>query len=113
MGRTLWHLRAILIGLIVLFVLLTIGMCYFGGAVETANRTPSPWGETVYFCAITALTIGYGDIVPTSTFGRFDAVALGLVGLVMTGLTVAAAVRGVQEAAQRAIEQKRSERETD
>lgn len=103
-GRILWYLRAILISLLALFVLLTIGMYYFGVPVETANRTPSPLGETVYFCAITALTIGYGDVVPTSTFGRIDAILLGLIGLVMTGLIVAAAVRGVQEASRRAEE---------
>jgi voltage-gated potassium channel len=102
MGRTLWYLRAILAGLFALFILLTLGMYYCGGAVETANRTPSPMAETVYFCAITALTIGYGDVVPTSTFGRIDAVLLGLIGLVFTGLIVAAAVHGVQEAARRA-----------
>ncbi|MCC8401582.1 potassium channel family protein [Paraburkholderia sp. MMS20-SJTN17] len=101
MAMTLWYLRAILIGLLLLFVLLTFGMYYWGAPVETANRTPSSISETVYFCAITALTIGYGDVVPTSTFGRIDAVCLGLIGLVFTGLFVAAAVRGVQEAAQR------------
>jgi voltage-gated potassium channel len=101
-GWTLWFLRAILAGLLVLFILLTLGMYYWGGAVETANRTPSPFDEMVYFCSITALTIGYGDVVPTSTFGRIDAVLLGLIGVVFTGLIVAAAVRGVQEAARRA-----------
>ena len=101
-GRTLWYLRGILAGLLVLFVLLTIAMYYMGDPVETAKRTPSPIGETLYFCAITALTIGYGDVVPTSTLGRIDAVLLGLIGMVFTGLIVAAAVRGVQEAARRA-----------
>lgn len=101
-GRTLWYLRAILAGLLVLFVLLTIAMYYIGDPVETMKRTPSPIGETLYFCAITALTIGYGDVVPTSTLGRIDAVLLGLIGMVFTGLIVAAAVRGVQEAARRA-----------
>ena len=85
-----------------MFVLLTVGMYYFGAPVETANRTPSPMAETVYCCAITALTIGYGDVVPASTFGRTDAILLGLIGVVFTGLVVAAAVRGVQEAASRA-----------
>ncbi|MEM5295671.1 potassium channel family protein [Burkholderia sp. JPY481] len=102
MAITVWYLRAILIGLLLLFVLLTVGMYYWGAPVETANRTPSPLGETVYFCAITALTIGYGDVVPTSSFGRIDAACLGLIGVVFTGLIVAAAVRGVQEAAHRA-----------
>jgi len=101
-GRTIWYMRLLLGGLLLIFVILTIGMFYFGGAVETLNRTPSPMGETVYFCAITALTIGYGDVVPTTTFGRIDAVLLGLIGLVFTGLIVAAAVRGVQEASRHA-----------
>jgi voltage-gated potassium channel len=102
--RTIWYLRLILLGLLLLFVILTIGMFYYGGPVETLNRTPSSMGETVYFCAITALTIGYGDVVPTTTLGRIDAVLLGLVGLVFTGLIVAAAVRGVQEASRHARE---------
>ena len=101
-GRTIWYLRLLLGGLLLIFVILTIGMFYFGGAVETLNRTPSSMGETVYFCAITALTIGYGDVVPTTAFGRIDAVLLGLIGLVFTGLIVAAAVRGVQEASRHA-----------
>ncbi|TDN57833.1 potassium channel family protein [Paraburkholderia sp. BL10I2N1] len=100
-GVTLWFLRLILAGLLVLCVLLTLGMYYYGGPVETVNRTPSPLGQTVYFCAITALTIGYGDVVPTTTFGRIDAVLLGVIGMLMTGLLTAAAVRGVQEAAHR------------
>jgi voltage-gated potassium channel len=101
-GRTLWYLRAMLAGLLVLFVLLSSGMYQFGGAVETVNRTAAPVGQTLYFCAITALTIGYGDVVPTTTFGRIDAALLGLIGVLFTGLITAAAVRGVQEAARRA-----------
>lgn len=101
-GRAIWYMRLLLGGLVLIFVILTIGMFFFGGAVETLNRTPSTVGETVYFCAITALTIGYGDVVPTTVFGRIDAVLLGLVGIVLTGLIVAAAVRGVQEASRHA-----------
>ncbi|WP_201313503.1 potassium channel family protein [Dyella sp. EPa41] len=100
--ETLWYLRAIMLGQLLLFILLTIAMYYFGGPVETSDRSASPPGETFYYCAITALTIGYGDVVPTTPFGRLDALLLGLVGLLMTGLVIAAAVRGVQEAAHRA-----------
>jgi len=99
---TMWYLRAIMFGLLLTFVLLTIGMYYLGGPVETSDRSASPPGETIYFCAITALTIGYGDVVPTTTFGRIDALMLGLIGMLMTGLVIAAAVRGVQEAARKA-----------
>ncbi|RDI97475.1 two pore domain potassium channel family protein [Dyella solisilvae] len=96
--ETLWYLGAILAGLLLLFAILTVAMYYFGGPVETLNRTPTHFGETIYFCGITALTIGYGDVVPTTAFGRLDALLLGLDGLLITGLIIAAAVRGVQAA---------------
>ncbi|HEY4801834.1 MAG TPA: potassium channel family protein [Paraburkholderia sp.] len=108
-GKTIWYLRLLLAGLVIMFVILTVFMFYFGGPVETLNRSPSRMGETVYFCAITALTIGYGDVVPTTALGRIDAVLLGLIGLVFTGLIVAAFVRGVQEASRQAREQAQSE----
>jgi voltage-gated potassium channel len=101
-GITLWYLRTIFVFLLAMFVLLTLGMFYYGGPVETVNRTASPVGQTWYFCAITALTIGYGDVVPTTSFGRIDAVLLGMIGVLFTGLITAAAVRGVQEAVRKA-----------
>lgn len=101
-GRVLWHLRGILAMLLVLFVLLSIAMYYCGGAVNTFTRTRSSLGETVYYCAVTALTIGYGDIVPSTTVGRIIAVLLGLLGVLMTGVVTGSTVYGIQVAAQRA-----------
>jgi voltage-gated potassium channel len=96
---TLWFLRLILAFQLLVFAVLTIAMYYFGGPVETSDRAPSSFSDTLYFCSITALTIGYGDVVPTTMFGRLDALLLGLLGLLMTGLVIAAAVRSVQETA--------------
>jgi voltage-gated potassium channel len=92
-GTPLWYLRTPPAFLLLLIVLLTIGMYYYGGPVETVNRTPSPTGQTWYFCAITALTMGYGDVVPTTAFGWIDAILLGLTGVPFAGLITAAAVR--------------------
>ncbi|MHB9837353.1 potassium channel family protein [Paraburkholderia terrae] len=77
-------------------------MYYGGGAVNMATRVHSSLGETLYFCAVTALTIGYGDVVPTTTLGRIIAVLLGLLGVLMTGVTTGSTVYGIQVAAQRA-----------
>jgi hypothetical protein len=41
--------------------------------------------------------IGYGDIVVKTSFGRIVAVLLGLIGVVFTGLMVAAALHAVGE----------------
>lgn len=101
-ASVLWQLRGMLFILFGLFGLLSIAMHYVGGAVVTATGAPAAPGEVVYFCAVTALTIGYGDVVPTTALGRVDAVLLGMVGLLITGLVTAAAVHGVQAAARRA-----------
>lgn len=101
-ARVLWHLRGILAVLLLLFVGLSIAMYYVGGAVDMVTRTPSSPGETLYFCAITALTIGYGDIAPTTATGRLIAVLLGFLGVLMTGVIAGATVYGIQVAAQRA-----------
>ena len=101
-ARILWHLRAILALLVVLFLILSVTMYYVGGAVNVVTRTQSSPGQTLYFCVVTALTIGYGDVVPTSTPGRIVAVLLGLLGVFMTGVVSASAVYAIQVAAQRA-----------
>ncbi|KWR90493.1 potassium channel family protein [Cupriavidus sp. IDO] len=101
-ARVLSHLRGLLFILFSVFVVLSIAMHYAGGAVETATGAPASAGRVAYFCAITALTIGYGDVVPTTDLGRIISVLLGLLGVLITGLVTAAAVYGVQAAAHRA-----------
>jgi voltage-gated potassium channel len=101
-AKVLWHLRGILVILLVLFVVLTIAMYYGGGAVNTLTRARASAGETLYFCAVTALTIGYGDVVPTTILGRVIAVLLGLQGVLITGVVAGTTVYGIQAAAQRA-----------
>ncbi|MEX3980893.1 potassium channel family protein [Paraburkholderia sp. EG287A] len=101
-ARTLWYLRAPLAALFVLFLLLSAAMYYAGGPIDTGSRTPSAFGDTLYFCTITALTIGYGDVVPTTLLGRIDSVLIGVQGVLVTSMVTAAFVRAVQEAARRA-----------
>ncbi len=51
----------------------------------------------IYFSFITGLTIGYGDIVVKTPFGWIMAVLHGLIGIIFTGMMVAAAIRAVGE----------------
>jgi voltage-gated potassium channel len=101
-ARTLWYLRAPLAALFVLFLLLSAVMYYAGGPIETGSKTPSSFGNALYFCIITALTIGYGDVVPTTIVGRIDSVLIGVQGVLVTSMVTAAFVHAVQEAARRA-----------
>lgn len=99
--RVLWYLRSILAGLLVIFFALSIAMYYAGGTVHADTHAPASPGQVLYFCAVTALTIGYGDIVATTAIGHVLAVSLGLLGVLITGVTTAVGVYAIQGAAQR------------
>ena len=82
------HFHAVFLSLIALIV---------GIAAVISHIEKLPFGEALYFSFITGLTIGYGDIVVKTPFGRLVAVLLGLIGIVFTGLMVAAAIRAVEK----------------
>jgi hypothetical protein len=52
------------------------------------------WGIApgIYFSFVTGLTIGYGDLAPSGPVTRVLAVAIGLLGILLTGLVAALAV---------------------
>ncbi len=56
------------------------------------------WGEGMYFAFITGLTIGYGDISPETFWGRLLSVLIGIIGMLLTGLTIAVANRALHDA---------------
>ena len=55
--------------------------------------------ETIYFTFVTALTIGYGDLVPKRVSSRMIVLAIAFSGVLLTGLLAAISVRSFQEAA--------------
>lgn len=77
-------------------ILAQVGLV-LAGAVTIAAVEKIAFGDAIYFAFITGLTIGYGDIVATTTAGRIVSVILGFVGITFTGLVVAIAVRALQE----------------
>lgn len=100
--RSLWHLRALLGVLFVVFFGLSVMMYYVGGPFDNLTHARASFGATLYFCGVTALTIGYGDVTATTAIGRALAVVLGLYGVLVTGVTTAVAVLAVQRAGGRA-----------
>lgn len=51
--------------------------------------------DALYFTMITGLTVGYGDIVPTTDVARIVSVLVGFVGMVLFGIVVAVATRAL------------------
>jgi len=86
--QMLHFVRGVLVGLLILIVLCLVVLTAIEGL---------PLGEASYLSAITALTIGYGDITPTTAIGRIVCVVIGLVGVVFAGIVVAAANRALAQ----------------
>jgi Ion channel len=55
-----------------------------------------PLGDALYFTFVTALTIGYGDLVPKGFLARLIAMIIGFTGILLTGLVAAVGVRALQ-----------------
>ena len=85
--QIIWHYRPIFLSLFAFLVV---------GAALIAYVEQLPFGDALYFSFITGLTIGYGDVVVKTILGRFVAIIIGLIGILFTGLVVAAAVRAIQ-----------------
>jgi hypothetical protein len=60
-----------------------------------------PLADSLYFTFVSGLTIGYGDLAPKALLSRALAVAIGLTGILLTGLIVAIGVQALVAAMQR------------
>jgi hypothetical protein len=82
------RLKSVLLFLITLIVI---------SAAAISQIEDLPFGEALYFSFITGLTIGYGDIVVKTPFARLIAVLLGFIGMITSGIMVAASIRAVEK----------------
>ena len=80
------YVREILVGHILLLL---------AGGLAISMIEEIRLGEAIYFAFVTGLTIGYGDIAPVTPLGQVVSVAIGLTGLLFTGITVAIATRAL------------------
>ena len=71
------------------------------GGVAISKLEGIPLSDASYFAFITGLTIGYGDIVPETTWGRVVSVAIGFIGLLFSGLTLAIANQALKDTAKK------------
>ena len=82
------YVREVLIGLLLLIVV---------GGVTISRVEHLELGQAIYFAFITGMSIGYGDITPETAWGRVVSVAIGLIGMIFTGTTVAVATRSLAD----------------
>ena len=84
----LWKVRIVILGLFIFIII---------GAWIISHVENIPFDDSCYFSFVTGLTVGYGDIVAKTTIGRLVALLIGWIGIIFTGINVAAAVRAVRE----------------
>jgi len=53
-------------------------------------------GDAVYYAFITATTVGYGDFHPKQNRAKVAAVAIALLGLLLTGIIVATGLQAIE-----------------
>lgn len=92
-------LRGVLAGLRLTWPILS-GLLLLMAGLGAAVGIIEGWGvfDGVYFAFVTGLTIGYGDLAPGGALGRLLAVAIGLTGIVLTGLVAALGVAALHAA---------------
>jgi len=84
--RVVWPILSVLLGLIIALGLV-VGLLE-GWSVQ----------DSIYFAFVSGLTIGYGDLAPTSLLTRALAVLIGVCGVLMTALLAAIAVKALTAA---------------
>lgn len=84
-------------------VLLTLLLLMLTFAFITAQVDSIPFADALYLVFITALTVGFGDLTPSSGVTRIICVLAGFVGVIFVGLVVAVSIRALELA----VEEKR------
>lgn len=73
---------------------LFLGLGLIIAALAIAAGRLEGWsiGDSLYYGFITATTVGYGDMTPTTGRGKIYAIILAVIGLMFTGIMVALSV---------------------
>jgi voltage-gated potassium channel len=87
--RYVFFVRHLLVGLLLMITVGGIAVSYVEGLRI---------GDGVYFAFVTGLTIGYGDISAVTALGRILSIAIGVIGMLFTGITIAIATRALADA---------------
>jgi voltage-gated potassium channel Kch len=73
-------------------LLLGLGVIISLLAIAVGRQESWSIGDSLYFGFITATTVGYGDMTPSTGRSKIYAIMLAMVGLIFTGIIVALAV---------------------
>ncbi len=87
-------------------VIMTLLLLLLLGAVLIWKYENISFGNAIYFTCITGLSVGYGDISPETTMGKLVSICIGIIGVLVVGLSIAIASRALTDTAKRHAEMK-------
>jgi voltage-gated potassium channel len=103
-ARTGSAVRARVVAYAVAFVVLwvyTIAVTVVSAERGAHGATILSLGDGIYWAVVTMATVGYGDMVPVTTFGRVLAIMLMISGILIVGVTTATVVSYFNETIRR------------
>ena len=94
---TLRFLEVFITGLFMIspVILFFMGLLFLFAKLTCNHEKWGSYSESLYFTMITALTVGYGQIVPKTSKGRLLSVFSGITGIILGGLIVSVALNAV------------------
>ncbi len=98
--------RAVLSGRIIPYLAFATGMITLAAALAVrllARDEFNSFGESVWWAAQTVTTVGYGDVIPQTSFSRVVAVLVMFFGIATVSLTTALITSAVITASQKRL----------
>lgn len=92
-GRVTEQLLKVLRLVMTIFMIFFVASGFFYHAENLANPKVTNFGDAFYFSVVTLTTVGFGDIVPVSTYGRWVTVFMILSGIILIPWQVGLIVR--------------------
>ena len=83
-GRCLSQVRGVIAGLLSSIIVSS----YLFSVAENISLL-----DSLYFSFITALTVGYGDLVPVTMSGRLISILIGVIGMIFFGVIIGISTR--------------------
>ncbi|WP_298869012.1 potassium channel family protein [uncultured Gimesia sp.] len=80
-------------------VIVTLLLILLLGSVLIWRYEGISFGDAIYFTLITGLSVGYGDITPETSIGKFVSVCIGIIGVLFVGISIAIANRALTDTA--------------
>ena len=102
--------RTLILQTMAFFIWLGGGAAVFSKIEQNAGEDGWGFSDALYFCDVTILTVGFGDLVPTTDVGRGIVFPYSVGGTIILALVVSSLYKAVRELGEEKIVQKHVDR---